>query len=182
MKSQRALATRTSGDISVLQDNELTIGEINDLSSFNGRFLGYNNHPTVLLALMISSTSHRVRRVHHAIVDPFGLSVSGKERVLPHKHLLRTVHADNVGTNEVPTPQEWNVELDPCELDSVSTPFIATECESFDVVIPLKGRLTEISVVTDEDYMLPILHRIDPASDTYNQVQLRHHICKSWII
>ena len=95
--------------------------------------------------------------------------------MLPHGHLLRTAHTDTFSTNKVTSPQEWNVGLDPCELDSVFTSFIASECEYFDVVVHPKGRLTGMSIVTDEDYMLPILHMVNPMSDTYNQVPLRHH-------
>ena len=149
---------------------------------FNDRFLGYGNDPAVLLALTKASTYHCVRRVHHAIVDHFGLSASDTDRVLPQKHILYTDHADKVGANPVMNPQEWNVELKPCELETVSSQFIIYAYESFKEVIPLKGRLTGISVVTDKNYMLSILHRIGPASNTYNQIPLRHHVCKSWII
>ena len=130
-------------------------------------------------ALTTLLTSHRVRRDHHAIVDPLGLFTSNMDWVLSHKHLLHTAHVDEFGANRVTNPQEWIVELDLCELDTISVPFIESECESFEVVIPPKGKLTAISVMTNEDYIFPILHRIGPVSHTYNQVPLRHHFCKS---
>ena len=37
-------------------------------------------------------------------------------------------------------------------------------------------------MVTDEDYMIPILMKINHMSAVYNQIPLRHHFCKSWII
>ena len=68
------------------------------------------------------------------------------------------------------------------DLDTIKSPFKLSECESFEILIPTKGPLTGMSFVTDEDYPLPILYKINTKSDIYDQIPIHHCFNKSWII
>ena len=74
------------------------------------------------------------------------------------------------------------MEIESCELDTIKSPFKPSECESFEILLPPEGRLTGLSFITDEDYLLPILYRINPESPIYDQIPIRHYFSKSWII
>ena len=187
LKSQRALSARTSGDLRTIDGDTsspdaISTDELDTLSSFHGRFVGYSNDPAVVLIYCADAKVHKIRRVHHAIIDPFGLSVTPNDKVLPHEHLLRQAHAAQFGDSSFATTSNWHADLDACEIQSLSNPFSADECESFTITLPPKGTLAGLSFVTDEDYMLPILYRIHPESPLYHQIPLRHHFCHSWII
>ena len=187
LKSQRALSARTSGDLRAIDGDDsspstISPDELSNLSSFDGRFVGYSNDPAVILVYCENAKIHRIRRVHHAIIDPFGLSLSPSDRVLPHEHLLRQAHSSQFGGSTFATATEWKADLDSCEINSLSSPFSATEYESFTITLPPKGTMAGLSFVTDEDYMLPILYRVHPESPLYHQIPTRHHFCHSWII
>ena len=99
----------------------------------------------------------------------------------PHKHLIRVAHAEKYNSL-VTKPKEWKVELEACDLDTSKSPFKLSECESFGILIPPKGRLAGLSFVTDGYYLLPIICRINPELDIYDHIPIRHHFNKSWVI
>ena len=82
----------------------------------------------------------------------------------------------------VTKPKKWNMELEACDLDTSKSPFTPLECDSLEILLPPKGRPTILSFITDEDYLLPILYRINPESPIYDQIPIRHHFSKIWVI
>ena len=84
------------------------------------------------------------------------LPLKTTSRYLPHGHLLWIAHTQRYDS-AVTKPEEWKVELDGCDLDTIKSPFMSSEYESFEILIASKGRLTCLSFVTDEGYLLPIL-------------------------
>ena len=128
--------------------------EIDQHSPFDERFFLFGNDPAVMLVYTESELSHKTQRVHHVIVDAYGISASQNDRPLPHEHILRIAHAQRYDS-AVMKPEEWKVELDGCDLDTIKPPFKShfksSECESFEIHIPPKGRLTCLSFVTGED-------------------------------
>lgn len=124
LQSERALTARTTGDSRAETDHEAgttAIIDVPETSSFTGRFLGYSNHPNVLLVLVEGEGEEpsRVIRAHHAVVDPFGLSTSAVDQSTPNERMLQALHNQVFDTT---APTKWQAELDTCDLDTVKTP------------------------------------------------------------
>ena len=98
LPAQLSLTDRTSGetrtDPSAFDANAITIVDANQPSSFTGRYLGNSNHPGVILVYKegTNNESNRIARVHHTVVDYYGLSSSQADSPLPHEKLLRVFH------------------------------------------------------------------------------------------
>ena len=60
LKTKRALSARTSGDLRADTEDEITMEEIDEHSSFDGRFLGYGNDPAVMLVYCECALSHKI--------------------------------------------------------------------------------------------------------------------------
>ena len=82
--------------------------EIDQRSSFDGHFFGYGNDPVVMLVYTDSVLSHKIRQVHHNIVNVYSLSAFQNDRLLPHAHLIRIAHAERYGSS-VTKPEEWKL-------------------------------------------------------------------------
>ncbi|MGB2447382.1 MAG: reverse transcriptase domain-containing protein [Candidatus Poseidoniaceae archaeon] len=185
----RALNPRTSGDPRLPQADPhhqvvtpATAAEsIAPGVEFDCRFVGYGNDPAVVLVYQPGSKSHKIRRVHHVILDPYGLSTNPRRKLLPHEHLLRAVHSNLFLPPGVPR-RSWHVEITPSDLDVVSSPFDPQHCESFTVTLPPQGQSIGLTFTTDEDYMLPVLHRIHPDYDIFDEIPQRHNFGQSWVI
>lgn len=89
LPSKRALTARTSGDTREEEYNDdanaITIIDASQKSSFTGRFLGYSQHPNVMLILKEGNDTEpsRIIHAHHAYVDPFGFSSSTSPNDMP---------------------------------------------------------------------------------------------------
>ena len=187
LKSERALSARTSGDPRILSDDPVPATTLDPLDSpstaFCGRFMGFGNNKAVMLVLIITVTdgitSYKLRRAHHALVDEFGLSANPTDKPLPNELILSKLYDS---TFRPAKPIEWKFDPLSCDLDTMDSPYDPSICESFQVILPPSGQTIGMELITDEDYLVPILVRIDPAKPIYNHIPLRHHFCTSWII
>ena len=117
------------------------------------------------------------------IIDPFGISYNPAiDRLRPNEVLFQKSF-DNFGpqSNLSDTVVDLSVEVKQSELDSVSSPFVPSDCKSFDITLPPKGKPIGLTFLTDEDYLAPFLLCVDHAKPVYLEIPLRHHFCKSWI-
>ena len=188
LPAKRALTARTSGDSrdSLSSDtdynaNTITIIDDTQTSSFSGRYVGNSNHPNVLLVFQEGSSTqpHKLARVHHAEVDPHGLSTSSTDTPLPNERILRALHNQVFDTS---APTDWQDHLEPCSLDTVTSPFDPSSCITLPITIPPKGSALGIYVDTDEDYLLPILGKISKDYRLYDEIPLPFHYYTHWII
>ena len=183
LPAERALTARTTGNTrsTDYDANAVTVIDNTQRSSFTGRFLGYSGHPNVMLTLKEGEGNqpNRVMRVHHANVDHFGLSTSTIDTPTPNERMLRALHNQLF---DISAPTQWQAELGSCDLDTVKSPFDPEDCETFSITLPPKGQALGIYVDIDEDYLLPVLGKISKDFDLYDQIPLRHHFYKSWII
>ena len=182
--SERALTARTTGDSRLETDHDaattVTIDSA-EQSSFTGPFLGWSNHPNVILVLKEGEGEEpsRVIRAHRAVVDPFGLSTSVSDQPTPNKRMLQALHNQVFDTT---APTKWQAELSACDLNTVKTPFDPDLCETFKVTLPPHGHALGIYVDTDENYLLPILGKISKDFRLFDEIPLEHQYYKSWII
>lgn len=183
LKSKRSLTARTSGDQRHENDYDVDTASASEIpkSSFTGIFLGYSNFHNVMLVYKegTDQTTHRVQRVHHAYVDPYGLSASSQDSFSPNEIMLRQMHNDTFDKNAM---TKWQAQLPPCDFDSITSPFDPSICESFLITLPPRGISIGIYIDTDEDYLVPILAKISKDRDLYDQIPLKHHFYNSWII
>ena len=188
LPSQRALTARTSGDprqspphTSDYMANVTTIIDDTQQSSFTGRYVGNSNHPNVLLVFKegTDTTPPRIARVHHATVDPFGLSSSPSDTPLPNERMLRALHNQVFDTT---APTDWQQQLSSCKLDTITSPFDPSQCTTLTITVPPKGSALGIYVDTDEDYLLPILGKVSKDSDLFDEIPVAFHYYSHWII
>jgi len=184
LKSKRALGARTSGDPrSPLGANIYPpeVGALASPSAFDALFLGWSSNPSVSLLLKLGDTSNRILRGHHIIVDPFGISHdSQRDKLRPNEVIYQRYYDLKDQKCDPSAPGiEWSVDMNKSSLDTVQTLFDANECEAFDVTLPPKGQSIGITLMTDEDYLAPILVRIEPDASIYSEIAPRHHFCKS---
>ena len=66
-------------------------------------------------------------------------------------------------------------------MQSIASPFVPDDCETFDVTLPPRGVPIRLTFATDEDYLAPFLMKVDPAKPIYREIPLQHHFYKSWI-
>jgi hypothetical protein len=68
--------------------------------------VGFSNHPNVMLVYKERKDheSHRIARVHHAIVDHYGLSTSSEDTQLPNERMMQAVHNQIFDTS---APTDW---------------------------------------------------------------------------
>jgi len=182
--AQRALTARTAGDPRTntsYDASAVTIVESQQPSSFTGRFVGFSNHPGIILVFKPGSAteSHRIVRVHHAIVDHYGLSISSNDTPIPHEQLLRAFHNN---TFDPSLSSDWQINVGESTLDTIESSFNPADCETIQITLPPKGTSLGMYIDTDEDYLLPILVRVVKTSDIYDQIPDRHQYSKSWII
>ena len=183
--SGRALRPRTSGDPRLAPANLQVISRdeaasIAPSETYHLRFMGYSNNPAVILAYNPNSKAHRIRRLHHAILDPYGLSVDPDQPLLPNEHLLRVSHGNLFRPDNTP-PETWRVELTVSDLEEVDSPFDANDLQHVKIILPPKGQSLGLTFITDEDYMLPVLYRVDPSYPVFDRIPLQHHYSKSWV-
>ena len=185
----RALNPRTSGDPRLPQPNPhhqvitpaTAAATVAPGVEFDCRFVGYSNDPAVVLLFQPGSKSHKIRRAHHVILDPYGLSTNPRRKLLPNEHLLRAVHGNIFLPAGVPR-RAWHVTITPLDLDTIASPFDPQKCESIKVTLPPQGRSIGLTFTTDEDYMLPVLHRVHPDYDIFDEIPERHNFSRSWVI
>eukprot|EP00956_Cyclotella_meneghiniana_P008309 scaffold11091_cov47-Cyclotella_meneghiniana.AAC.1 len=183
LKSRRSLTARTSIDQrhpTDFDDNTASAVHVPQ-SSFTGIFLGWSNHHNVMLVYVPASNgkTHRVRRVHHAYVDPYALSASEEDTLSPNEIMLRQLHGQTFDKHAM---INWQKQIPPSTFDSIESPFDPAICETFEITLPPRGFSLGIQVDTDQDYLLPILAKILRDRDLYDQIPQRHHYYKSWII
>ena len=126
---------------------------IDETSEFDAIFVGYSSNPAVALLLKPGDKSNRILRGHHVIIDPFGISYNPAiDRLRPNEVTFQKSF-DNFGPRSNPsdTVVDWSVEVKQSELDYVSSPFVPSDCESFDIILPPKGTPTGLTFSTDED-------------------------------
>jgi hypothetical protein len=187
LPSERALTARTSGDAREEEynydANAITIIDASQKSAFTGQFLGYSQHPNVMLILKEGNDTEpsRIIRAHHAYVDPFGFSssTSPNDAPTPNERLLLAAHNQLFDTT---APTTWQTQVQDCDLDFVASPFDPKLCETFKIVLPPKGQSIGAYIDTDEDYIIPILGKISKDYNLYDQIPLRHQYYKSWIV
>eukprot|EP00956_Cyclotella_meneghiniana_P000008 scaffold27_cov57-Cyclotella_meneghiniana.AAC.5 len=183
LPSKRALTARTAIDQRHPTDYDIDTATAIHVpkSSFTGIFLGWSSFHNVMLIYVegTSQKTHRVRRVHHAYVDPYALSASSEDTLNPNELMLRQFHHETFDKDPI---KDWQSHLPECDFDTVESPFDPAICETFQITLPPRGSSAGFKVDTDEDYLVPFLVEISKESDIYDQVPLRHHYCKSWII
>ena len=183
IKSKRSLTARTRIDQRHPTDFDADTATPVHVpkSSFTGIFLGWSSFHNVMIIYIPGSKgkTHRIQRVHHAYVDPYGLSASAEDRLSPNEEMLRQLHADTFDQNAM---KDWQKQLPPSTFDSVESPFDPAICETFEITLPPRGSSLGIEVDTDEDYLLPVLSKISKDSDLYDQIPRRHNYYSSWII
>ena len=186
LPTKRALSARAAGDPRAYDGDSIFPSEIERNSSFDGIFLGYSSSDAVALVYKRGDSSDRIHRAHQLIVDPHGLSTSPADTLLPHEHMLRTVHnAVFTGQDQVAATSnllDLNFDIASSDLELVDSLFNPDDCETFEITLPPKGIPIGMTFTTDEDFLLPILVRIDPAAGVYPMIPIRHHFCKSWVI
>jgi hypothetical protein len=64
----------------------------------------------------------------------------------------------------------------------VKSPFDPQDCQIVTITLPPKGQTVGIYVETDEDYLLPVLAKVSKEYKAYDEIPLKHHFYKSWII
>ena len=186
LPTQRALSARTAGDTRSILNDAIYPHEVRSLpdspSSFDGVFLGFSNNPAVSLILKNRSSPeqpNRVVRAHHVIIDPYGLSASPTDVLTPNENILRQLQLRNGVKLSL---EEFKSQVPSSKLDTVSSPFDPSTCETFVITLPPRGTTIGLSFVTDEDFTLPVIVRINPTKPVYSQIPLRHHFAKSWLI
>ena len=145
--------------------------------------MGFGNSKAVMLVLRFIEadgvTSYKLTRSHHALVDEFGLSTCTTNRPLPNEVILRQLY-DN--TFQPSKPTEWKFDQLSCDFDFTDSPYDPSICETFQVILPRTDHIIGMELITDEDYLVPILVRIAYNHPIYDQIPLRHHFCTSWIV
>ena len=63
--------------------------------------MGYSNDTDVMLVLATGNFAHTIRRVHHTIIDDYGLSSNPNEMHLLHEQLLRSLYVENFKTTSI---------------------------------------------------------------------------------
>ena len=192
LKAQRALEARTVGDPRALPTNPISVQDTIEVMQLtntsapdsDGRFVGFSNNKAVALVLteedLDKPTSHRIRRVHHCIIDEWGLSTNPSRKPLPNEQLLRTLYDQRY--QSPPPPLEWTYDGSVSALETRDSPFHPSALQEYEVTLPPRGQSIGLSIVTDEDFLIPILMRIDPAKAIYKEIPTCHNFCRSWIV
>lgn len=186
LPAQRALSARTAGDPRSYDAEAASLSDVQVQDDEIGRFVGFSNHPNVaLIYVKDKNGNERIRRAHHVIFDHYGLTTRSNYQPLPHEQLLRTFHDHTFGqasATDGSSQKSSSLGIEESQLDFIDSPFDPDECETFQVILPPKGQSIGITVVTDEDYTVPILHTISPSSNLYDEIPLRHNFASSWVV
>lgn len=195
LPAQRALSPRTSGDPRVAASGSILSSNDDDTSAFDGIFMGWSGgSPTVALVYKPGDKSHKIRRAHHIIVDMHAMSHNPSvDQLRPNESILRQCAAlrhDQIMSSagkvaRMAPPAEWKLRPDPVPeltLDTVGSLFPPADTETLEITLPPKGTALGITLGTDEDALAPIIVRIDPGVPLYEQIPLKHHFARSWII
>ena len=177
LKSERTLSAHTSGDPRILSNNPIDASTLAPVDSpsiaFCGRFMSFGNNKAVMLVLVITITdgitSHKLRCVHHALVDEFGLSADPTDKPLPNELILSKLYDSTFSPTK---PIKWKFDPMSSDLDTMGYPYNPSIRKAFQVSLPPLGQAIGIKLVTDEDYIVPILVRVDPAKEIYKLIPL----------
>ena len=156
LKAQWALSARTSSDLRGDTENKILMEEIDQHSLFDGRFLLTRKRPHRHACVywwcavpqdLISSSRHC------QFIQPFCLSKrpTAAPWTSPTDSPCSKVR---LISHEAWRMEGWTQQLWPRHHQA---PLQVSECESFGILIPPKGRPTCLSFVTDGDYLLPII-------------------------
>eukprot|EP00956_Cyclotella_meneghiniana_P026795 scaffold58758_cov43-Cyclotella_meneghiniana.AAC.2 len=109
LTSKRSLTARTKIDQRHPTDFDANTANV-PKSSFTGIFLGWSNFHNVMIVYIPGSKgkTHRIQRVHHAYVDPYGLSASAEDKLNPNEEMLPQLHADTFDKNAM---KDWQKQL-----------------------------------------------------------------------
>ena len=74
LKSRRALEARTGRDTRELEDSSTSQEDAQKTPVlYDGKFVGYSNSTSVALVIKEGAKADEIQRVHHMIVDMFGI-------------------------------------------------------------------------------------------------------------
>ena len=89
LKSRQALEARTGGDVRDLDDMSISQEDAQKTPIlYDGKFVGYSNSTAVALVIKEGAKADEIQRVHHMIVDMFGIC-GNSSNLRPNEAILQ---------------------------------------------------------------------------------------------
>ena len=144
----------------------MTVDESELPLHFDGFFVGYASHSTVIL--VYDPETETVKRCHHGYVDEYNVRVLDTERLSPNSVLLQDLP---------PAIRNEQGTIDPRKIKVVSSTLKETKHKvdpeksaTITITLPPKGTSLGLTLKSDETYGFPVLTNVSPTSPLRTQI------------
>lgn len=144
----------------------MTVDESELPLHFDGFFVGYASHSTVIL--VYDPETETVKRCHHGYVDEYNVRVLDTERLSPNSVLLQDLP---------PAIRNEQGTIDPRKIKVVSSTLRETKHKvdpeksaTITITLPPKGTSLGLTLKSDETYGFPVLTNVSPTSPLRTQI------------